>query len=108
MARLLPPQTAPSLGSAQRFAVLGGSTVTNRGIGVITGDLGVSPAAVTGFPPRLVVSGMIHGADAAGAADDVTRAYNSLVDQACTQDMTGQNLADKRSPRASTVSPRLS
>jgi len=58
-------QIAPSLGSAQSFAVLSGSTVTNTGASTITGDLGVSPgAAVTGFPPGLVVSGTIHAADA--------------------------------------------
>ena len=88
-------QTAPSLGAAQSFAVLGASTVTNTGASVITGDLGVSPGtAVTGFPPGLVVSGTIHSADAAALAaqDAVTTAYNSLVDQACTQDMTGQDL----------------
>ena len=88
-------QTAPSLGAAQGFAVLGGSTVTNTGSSVITGDLGVSPgSAVTGFPPGLVVSGTIHGADAAALAaqDAVTTAYNSLVGQACTQDLTGQDL----------------
>ena len=88
-------QTAPSLGSAQRFAVLGASTVTNTGLSVITGDLGVSPGtAVTGFPPGRVLSGTIRSADAAAVAaqNDVTTAYNSLVGQACTQDMTGQDL----------------
>src|SRR5476651_209125 len=75
-------QTAPSLGSAQSFAVLGGSTVTNTGPSIITGDLGVSPgSAVTGFPPGLVVSGTIHAADAAALAaqNSVTTAYNSLA-----------------------------
>ena len=88
-------QIAPSLGSAQSFAVLGGSTVTNTGASTITGDLGVSPgAAVTGFPPGLVVSGTIHAADAVALAaqNSVTTAYNSLASQACTQDLTGQDL----------------
>ncbi len=88
-------QTAPSLGSAQSYAVLGGSTVTNTGPSVITGDLGVSPgSAVTGFPPGIVVSGTIHAADAGALAaqTSLTTAYNSLVSQACTLDLTGQNL----------------
>jgi type VI secretion system secreted protein VgrG len=91
-------QTAPSLGSAQSFAVLGGSTVTNTGSSVITGDLGVSPGtAVTGFPPGLVVSGTIHAADAVALAaqNSVTTAYNSLAGQSCTQDLTGQDLGGK-------------
>jgi subtilisin family serine protease len=86
---------APPLGSAQSFAVLGGSTVTNTGPSVITGNLGVSPgSAVTGFPPGLVVSGTIHSADAAtlAAQNAATTAYISLVGQACTQDMTGRDL----------------
>lgn len=88
-------QTAPSLGSAQSFAVLAGSTTTNTGPSVVTGDLGVSPgSAVTGFPPGLVVSGTIHGADAAALAaqTSVTAAYNSLASQACNSDLTGQDL----------------
>jgi hypothetical protein len=88
-------QTAPSLGSAQSFAVLGGSTVTNTGSSTITGDLGVSPgSAVTGFPPGLVMSGTIHAADAVALAaqNSVTTAYNSLASQPCTQDLTGQDL----------------
>jgi hypothetical protein len=88
-------QTAPSLGAAQSYAVLGGSTVTNTGATVVTGDLGVSPgSAVTGFPPGLVTSGTIHAADANAAAAQVavTAAYNSLASQGCTQDLTGQDL----------------
>jgi hypothetical protein len=91
-------QTAPPLGSAQSFAVLGGSTVTNTGPSVITGDLGVSPgSAVTGFPPGVVVSGLIHAADAlAGSAQgSVTTAYTNLAAQPCTQDLTGQDLGGK-------------
>ena len=91
-------QAGPSLGSAESFAVLGGATVTNTGPSVVTGDLGVSPgSAVTGFPPGLVASGAIHGADAAALAaqDAVATAYNGLVGEACTQDMTGQDLGGR-------------
>ena len=88
-------QAAPSLGAAQRFAVLGGSTVTSTGASVLTGDLGVSPGtAVTGFPPGRFASGAIHSADAPALAaqNAVTTAYNGLVGQACTRDLTGQDL----------------
>ena len=62
---------------------------------MISGDLGVSPgSAVTGFPPGVVVSGMIHAADAlaAQAQASLTTAYNALASQACTQNLTGQDL----------------
>jgi hypothetical protein len=89
-------QTAPSLGSAASFAVLGASTVTNTGPSTIHGDLGVWPGrAVTGFPPGLVINGSIHVAPDAVALDaqnDVTIAYNALASQACTLDLTGRDL----------------
>jgi type VI secretion system secreted protein VgrG len=88
-------QTAPSLGTAQSFAVLAGSTVTNTGASVITGDLGVSPgSAVTGFPPGVVIGGTIHAADALAlsAQNSNTTAYNILAGQPCTADLTGQDL----------------
>jgi hypothetical protein len=91
-------QTAPSLGTAQSFAVLGGSTVTNTGSSTVTGDLGLSPGtSVTGFPPGLVVSGTIHAADAVALAaqNSLTIAYNSLAGQACTLDLTDQDLGGK-------------
>ena len=80
-------QTAPTLGTAQSFAVLGYSTVTNTGSSVITGDLGVSPGtAVTGFPPGVVAGGSIYAADtvAQQAQTDATTAYGDMTSQACT------------------------
>lgn len=92
-------QTAPSLGAAGSYAVLGGSTVTNTGPTVVTGDLGVSPgAAVTGFPPGVVLLGSIHAADAhaLAAQNAVITAYNALLpaSQPCPalNNLTGQDL----------------
>jgi type VI secretion system secreted protein VgrG len=83
------------LGTAQRFAVLGGSTVTNTGATTVNRDLGVSPGTqVTGFPPGIVTGGSIHAADAVAsqAQADVTNAYNVLAGEACNVDLTGQDM----------------
>jgi len=83
------------LGTAQNFAVLGGSTVTNTGATLITGNLGVAPgSSVTGFPPGVVTGGSIHTNDAVAqqAQSDLTTAYNTAAGTPCGVDLTGQNL----------------
>ncbi|MEX2292244.1 MAG: ice-binding family protein, partial [Acidimicrobiales bacterium] len=86
------------LGTASSFAVLAGTTVTNTGSSVITGNVGVSPGtAITGFPPG-TVNGTFHRNDAAAiqAQSDVTIAYNDAAGRAPTQsgmaNLTGMTL----------------
>jgi hypothetical protein len=98
-------QTAPPLGSAQSFAVLGATTVTSTGPTAIKGDLGVSPGtAVTGFGPGIVTGGTIHSNDATAVAAhaDAVTAYNALAAQTCGTPLSGQILGT--SPGAVTLS----
>jgi type VI secretion system secreted protein VgrG len=93
----LQARTGFTLGLAENFAVLAGSTVTNTGPTVINGgSVGVSPgSAVTGFPPGIVSPPYtIHAADAAAqmAQNDLTTAYNILAGFSPTQNLTGQDL----------------
>ena len=92
--------SAPSLGRASSFAVLGGSTVTSTGATRISGDVGVSSpgVSVTGFPPGTTTGGGHHVGDPAAnqAQRDAQTAYAALADQACTMPLTGQDLGGKR------------
>jgi hypothetical protein len=65
------------LQSADNFVVIAGSTVTNTGPTLITGDLGLSPGgAVTGFPPGTVIGSInISDPTAAAAKLHLTAAY---------------------------------
>ncbi len=88
-------QPAVGLGTAESFAVLAGSTVTNTGPSMVSGDLGVSPGtAVTGFPPGQVNSGVIHAGDpvAQQAQQDLTTAYNDAAGRSPRVDKTGDDL----------------
>ncbi len=93
-------QPAVGLGTAAPFAVLAGSTVTNTGPSVISGDVGVSPGtAIVGFPPGIVNNGTLHAADAVAlqAQSDVTTAYNDAAGRTPvvteSSDLGGQTLA---------------
>jgi hypothetical protein len=84
-----------NLGTAETFAVLGASTVTNTGTTKIRGDLGVSPGtAVVGFPPGKMEVGTIHAGDAvaARAQADLTTAYRAAKALPCDFNITGQDL----------------
>lgn len=83
LAGLVIAATTVNLGTADNFAVLAGSTITNTGSSVINGNLGLSPgSAVTGFPPG-TLNGTQHVANstAVQAQTDLTTAYNNAAGQ---------------------------
>lgn len=111
--------TSPDLGDAASFAILGGTEITNVPTSVITGNVGLSPAAGTNYSGLTVseVSGTILSVDATGpggtagndpylltaAKTDLVSAYDALSaggNAACdtdygavTQDLVGLSLA---------------
>ncbi|HYO32518.1 MAG TPA: ice-binding family protein, partial [Nocardioidaceae bacterium] len=79
----LPPATV-GLGDAARFAVLGGTEVTNTGLSVISGDVGVSPgSSITGFPPGVITNGTLHETDA--VADNARAAWTPAYNDAASR-----------------------
>lgn len=80
------------LGTAAPFAVLAGTpAVTNTGPTIITGDLGIHPAAaVTGFPPG-IVNGTIFAGNAVAlqAKSDLVTAYDDAAGRTPATPVTG-------------------
>jgi hypothetical protein len=71
--------TAVDLGTADDFAILANTSITNTGNSIVNGDLGISPGtSVTGFGPG-VVNGTQHinDATAAEAQTHLAAAYNA-------------------------------
>jgi len=93
-------QAALDLGSADSFAVLGGSTVTSSGNTVLNGNLGVSPGTtITGFtfsptPGLGIVNGTTYagGSVAANAHSAAVAAYDVLFYETPNQNLSGQDL----------------
>jgi len=101
-AMLAPLASADSLNSADNFAVLAGTTVTNVDATIITGNMGVSPAsACTGFVAGTgctLGAGIVNGtvdlgnAIALQAQKDLTTAYTTESLLPSTGAITGGNL----------------
>jgi hypothetical protein len=82
-------QSAPSLGTAATFAVLGGTNVTCTAPSVISGDVGVSPGSAVPFTNTgcTIVGGTPPATNAAAALGHTAflNAYDVLVLTPCTQ-----------------------
>jgi len=83
LAATIKAQVIIDLGTALPFAVLAGEAVTNTGLTIVDGHLGVSPGtSISGFLPGTVASpGTRHSADAVvlQAKLDLVTAYDSAA-----------------------------
>ncbi len=85
---------SPILGTAESFAVLGNTEVTNTGMTYLNGDYGVSPGTSLGVAGVTLTGTTYTGTDAAAvqAQTDLTAAVAALALYSVTQDLSGTDL----------------
>lgn len=90
--------TAVSLGTADSFAVLAGSGITNTGPTTLNGDMGTYPTLTITGSSSITITGTNHAGDSVtqSAKTDLVTAYNSAAGQSPTTpisaDLGGQTL----------------
>jgi hypothetical protein len=91
-------QSVP-LGTADSFAVLAGSGITNTGPTTVRGDLGTYPTTTETGTASITITGTDHAGDAVtqGAKNDLVTAYTTAAGEgpttAIAADLAGQTLA---------------
>ena len=102
-----PARGAVNLGTAQTFAVLANTTITNTGSTTITGNVGLYPGtSVTGFDD-VTLNGTLHVNDevAQQALIDAGAAYGDLQGRKPCTDLTGKVLGETVGTAADPLPP---
>lgn len=96
---VLPPiglaAAPPDLGTADNYAIVANTTITNTGVSLIAGNLALVGPSVTGMGGVVTGRSDIGNAAAARAEDDVLSAHHDATGAGPVTDMSGVDLGGK-------------